>query len=397
MASADGERLPVQRRGSYSAAGETMSVVAAVVWVCAVVGMPPPALRVGDAAPGFNLPGADGFHSLSGQNGRMGTVVVFWRNGCPVCRAELGTLRKIAAEWVGKGFAFVAINSADAGRERGESFEDMQRLFHGEYLPFPYVKDLTQETALTYRVAMTPAVFVVDAKGAIGYVGGLAGLPAALEAIAAGRAAPANAPPMKGTPLRLSEGLAPRDADHALAAGERIPAFELVGVDGDLHRYAAPLKRKATAFVFACDSCPEAIEYQDRLIALAKRYKPDTREAAAEIVLINSNDARQVPEDSFDAMRTAARAKAYPFVYLYDEGQHVAKAFGATRTPQVFVVDRDGVGRYAGAIDDSVDALKVTRRYLQDALDAVVAGRTPATARTEPVGCTIKWKKDARP
>jgi alkyl hydroperoxide reductase subunit AhpC len=132
------------------------------------------------------------------------------------------------------------------------------------------------------------------------------------------------------------------------------------------------------------------------LIALAKRYKVDVREAAAEIVLINSNDMRQVPEDSFDAMRVLAKSKAYPFAYLYDETQAVAKAFGATRTPQVFVVDGGGVVRYAGAIDDSVDAGKVTRRYLQDALDAVVAGRSPATARTEPVGCTIKWKKDAR-
>lgn len=364
---------------------------------CSIVGMPLPALSVGDAAPGFCLPGADRFHSLSEQNGRVGTVVIFWRNACPVCRAEIGVLRKIAAEWMGKGFAFVAINSADAGRERGESFEDMQRLYHGEYLSFPYLKDLTQETALAYRVAMTPAVFVVDAKGAIAYFGGFAGLPAALEAIAAGRASPANAPPMKGTPLRLSEGLAPRESDHSLAAGERMPAFGLVGVDGNLHRYATPLKRKATAFVFTCNSCPDAIEYQERLIGLAKRYKVDVREAAAEIVLINSNDARQVLEDSFDAMRTAAKAKVYPFAYLYDEGQHVAKAFGATRTPQVFVVDGGGVIRYAGAIDDSVDASKVTRRYLQDALDAVVAGRTAATARTEPVGCTIKWKKDARP
>ncbi len=361
-------------------------------------GMPLPALSVGDAAPGFNLPGVDRFHSLSEQNGRAGTVVVFWRNGCTVCRSETGALRKIAAEWMGKGFAFVAINSADGGRERGESFADMQRLYHGEYLPFPYVKDLTQQTALAYRVAMTPAVFVVDAKGAIAYVGGLAGLPAALEAIAAGRAAPASGPAMKGTPLRLSEGLVPRESDHSLAAGERMPAFELVGVDGELHRFSPPLKRKATAFVFTCNSCPEAIEYQERLIALAKRYKPDVREAAAEIVLINSNDVRQVAEDSFDAMRVLAKSKAYPFAYLYDETQDVAKAFGATRTPQVFVVDGGGVVRYAGPIDDNpTDAGKVSRRYLQDALDAVVAGRRPEIARIEPSGCTIKWKKDARP
>jgi len=374
-----------------------MAWLIVAAWSCSVLGMPPAALSVGDAAPAFNLPGADGFHSLGEQDGRLGTVVVFWRNGCPICRAEVGTLRKVAAEWMGKGFAFVAINSADAGRERGESFADMQRLFHGEYLPFPYVKDLTQETALAYRVAMTPAVFVVDPARTIRYFGGLAGLPAALEAIAAGRAAPANGPAMKGTPLRLSEGLVARESDHALAAGERMPVIELVGVDGDLRRYSPPLKRKATAFVFTCNSCPESIEYQGRLIALAKRYKPDVREASAEIVLINSNDVRQVPEDSFDAMRVLAKSKAYPFAYLYDETQHVAKAFGATRTPQVFVVDGGGVIRYVGAIDDNVEAGKVTRRYLQDALDAVVAGRTPATARIEPVGCTIKWKKDARP
>lgn len=110
-------------------------------------------------------------------------------------------------------------------------------------------------------------------------------------------------------------------------------------------------------------------------------------------VLINSNDPEKVPDDSFAQMKVRAREYAYPFPYLFDATQEVARQYGATRTPEVFLFDASQTLRYHGAPDDNVDdAQAVRQHFLREALDAVLLDRPPALAETPPKGCTIKWR-----
>ncbi len=109
---------------------------------------------------------------------------------------------------------------------------------------------------------------------------------------------------------------------------------------------------------------------------------------------INSNDKDVVPGDSFDQMKKLAKKKKYPFPYLYDESQEVAKAFGATRTPHVYVLDKDRVVRYIGAIDDnSEDPALAKEKYVSGAVDALLGGQEVSVKETKAIGCGIKWKK----
>ncbi|MBI1744771.1 thioredoxin family protein [Candidatus Acetothermia bacterium] len=174
-----------------------------------------------------------------------------------------------------------------------------------------------------------------------------------------------------------------------LKFGDVAPEFNLPGVEGKNHKLADHKSKKAVAVIFSCNHCPYVKAFEDRMIALARDYAPKS----VQFLLINANDPVKYPSDSFEQMAVHAKEKNYPFPYLHDASQQIAKAYGAQRTPEVFLFDNSFKLRYRGTIDDSVDdPNKVTKRYLKDALDAVVAGREPATKETAPVGCTIKWK-----
>ena len=111
------------------------------------------------------------------------------------------------------------------------------------------------------------------------------------------------------------------------------------------------------------------------------------------LIAINSNDAEQYPEDSFENMKLRVKEKHFNFSYLRDDDQRVARLYGAQRTPEVFVFDRYSILRYHGAIDDNYDdPSAVKRRYLRNALDALLGGTKASIPETQPVGCTIKWK-----
>ena len=110
------------------------------------------------------------------------------------------------------------------------------------------------------------------------------------------------------------------------------------------------------------------------------------------LVAISSNDAENYPEDSFDAMKARAAEQGFNFDYLYDEDQSVLNAYGAERTPEVFLFDAERRLVYHGAIDDSRDEEGVTQEYLKDAIEAVLAGEEPTVGDTPPVGCTVKRK-----
>jgi hypothetical protein len=113
----------------------------------------------------------------------------------------------------------------------------------------------------------------------------------------------------------------------------------------------------------------------------------------AQLIVINANDVSKVPDDSLPKMKERAKEKGFNFPYLFDESQGVARAYGAERTPEVFLFDKQGQLRYHGAIDDNYDNPGAVKdHYLRNALDAVLGTRPLALATTHPQGCTIKWK-----
>jgi len=174
-----------------------------------------------------------------------------------------------------------------------------------------------------------------------------------------------------------------------LAIESRLIPFALPGTDGAIHRAEDFARAPAFGVIFHCNHCPYAQAWEDRLI----KTQQDYADRGVRVVLINANDPAKYPTDDFEHMKSRAQGKGYPFPYLYDETQEIARAYGATRTPEVFLFDGAGVLRYHGAPDDNYeDPGAVQHPYLRDAIDALLAGGTPPVARTKPVGCTIKWR-----
>ena len=174
----------------------------------------------------------------------------------------------------------------------------------------------------------------------------------------------------------------------SLALGAEAPPFDLPGVDGANHALSDYSEFPALAVVWSCNHCPYVRAWEGRM----KQIQADYADRGFRLVAINSNDSRAYPEDSFDAMRERAQAQGFNFDYLQDEDQSIVSAYGAERTPEVFLFDGDRRLVYHGAIDDSREENAVTAHYLRDAIDAVLAGGAPTVADTMPVGCTIKWR-----
>jgi peroxiredoxin len=171
------------------------------------------------------------------------------------------------------------------------------------------------------------------------------------------------------------------------AVGAEAPGFELPDTEGASHGLAdgAP----ATVVYWTCNHCPYALAWHERLLAVARDYA----DRGVRFLAINSNDAKRYPADSPEAMRQrVAEEGGWPHPYLYDESQAVAREWGAERTPDVFVLDSSLRLRYRGAPDADYEDLAQNAAWLRQALDAVIEGRDPDPAETEPVGCTIKWR-----
>lgn len=173
-----------------------------------------------------------------------------------------------------------------------------------------------------------------------------------------------------------------------IALATEAPTFDLPGVDGRQHSLGDYEDRPALAVVWSCNHCPYVQAWEGRMIELQREFG----DRGFGLVAINSNDADAYPEDSFEAMQARAEEQGFNFDYLYDEDQSVLNAYGAERTPEVFLFDGDRRLVYHGAIDDSRDEDAVSQQYLRAALDAVLSGREPAVSETPPVGCTVKWK-----
>jgi peroxiredoxin len=171
--------------------------------------------------------------------------------------------------------------------------------------------------------------------------------------------------------------------------GDAAIAFELPGVDGRTYSLSGvSASTEATAVVFMCNHCPYVLAWLDRLMAIARDYAGE----GVAFVGINANDPNKYPADSFKKMQELAKEQGLPFPYLHDETQEVARAYGAERTPEIFLFDADLKLRYHGAPDDNYDGSQASVPYLRDALDAILDDQEPPVADTQPVGCTIKWK-----
>ncbi len=173
-----------------------------------------------------------------------------------------------------------------------------------------------------------------------------------------------------------------------IATGADAPDFNLKGVDGQMHSLNDYADREAVAVVFTCNHCPTAVQYEDRLV----RLQADYQERGVQLVAINPNEDDGHPTDDFEHMVQRAREKGFNFPYLRDRSQQVAKAYGALRTPHVFLSDRDRKVVYHGRIDDNPDDPGAVERHdLREALEEVLAGREVSVPETKPVGCTVKW------
>lgn len=171
-----------------------------------------------------------------------------------------------------------------------------------------------------------------------------------------------------------------------LALGEEIPGFSLPATDETTYTLESFAASPYLTIIFLANHCPYVGAWEDRIIALAQEYADRDVAFAA----ISSSDVRKFPADSPEKMRQRAEDRGYPFPYLYDADQSAARAFGATRTPEVFLFDHDRRLRYHGAVDSDWEEGADIEQYLREALDALLAGKSPALPETPPVGCSLK-------
>jgi peroxiredoxin len=174
--------------------------------------------------------------------------------------------------------------------------------------------------------------------------------------------------------------------------GDKVMDFKLKNIDGKTVALSDYRTSKGVIVIFDCNTCPYSKAYNDRIIALNKKYSLQ----GFPLVAINANDPQISPGDSFEEMAAYAKRKKYDFPYLVDETQEVARAFGATNTPHVFVLKRDGNDfsvAYIGTVDNnSRNASAASKKYVEDAVEALIAGQPVPTPTTKAIGCTIKWR-----
>lgn len=172
--------------------------------------------------------------------------------------------------------------------------------------------------------------------------------------------------------------------------GDVATDFTLKNIDGQMVSLSDYEDAKGFLVIFTCNTCPYAVAYEDRIIALDAKYKPQ----GVPVIAINPNNPAVQPGDSFEAMKKRAVEKGFTFPYLLDEGQKIYPQYGASRTPHVFLLEKTAKGnivRYIGAIDDNYQsAARVKEKYVENAVDAMLAGNEIEVTNTRAIGCSIK-------
>jgi len=189
--------------------------------------------------------------------------------------------------------------------------------------------------------------------------------------------------------LAVSPAFGAGKYNRVVGPGEPAPTFSgipAVMADKDTSLNLGDIKEDVVVVVFMANHCPVVVAYEDRVIDFVNAYKGKS----VKVVGLCVNDNAQ---DKLPAIKERVKEKGYNYVYGYDESQAVGKAYGATNTPQFFVLDKTRTIRYTGAMDDSQNESKVTKNYLRDAVDAVLKGETVEVAETRAVGCGIGYKR----
>ena len=182
-----------------------------------------------------------------------------------------------------------------------------------------------------------------------------------------------------------------QDEAPGLKLGDTAPAMDIkmLGVDGKQVAIEDLPTAKGRLVVFTCNACPWAKAWED-IVTLGNTWS----KKGVGVIAINSNDPAVAADDGYDTMKARAKQRGMKYAYVVDETSEVAREFGATRTPEAYVFDADGKLVYHGTIDDNAhEPGKVKARYLDDALKAMAAGKTVATAETKALGCSIKFRK----
>jgi peroxiredoxin len=177
--------------------------------------------------------------------------------------------------------------------------------------------------------------------------------------------------------------------NSAVAPGDPAPVFSGIPAvmgEKDTSLSLGDIKEDVVVVVFLANHCPVVTAYEDRIIDFANDYKGKS----VKVVGLCVNDMDQ---DRLPAIKDRVKEKGYNYVYGYDASQQVGKAYGATNTPQFFVLDKTRTIRYTGALDDNQTESKVTKHYVRDAIDAVLKGETVEIAETRAVGCGIRYTK----
>ena len=176
--------------------------------------------------------------------------------------------------------------------------------------------------------------------------------------------------------------------------GDVATGFKLKNVDNKMVSLSDYENAQGFIVIFTCNHCPYAKAYESRIIGLNHKYASK----GYPVIAINPNDPKVEPQDSFEGMQQRAKEKGFTFPYLFDEGQKIYPVYGATRTPHVFVLQKENgknIVRYIGAIDDNyADASDVSHKYVEEAVDALLSNKPVAQSFTVAIGCSIKAQND---
>lgn len=320
-------------------------------------------LQVGQPAPDFALPDQDGkMHRLADTRGKITILAFYPKDMTPGCTCEMEALRDELATLQRRNAVVYGISADDVASHRR---------FASKYrLNFPILADPEKKVILAYGVLGKNGVadrvtFVIDPAGRI---------------MTIDRAVNAQFERQGGVLIsRHAINLALALSDWKAEIGKPVPDFSLPAAGGrTVQLYGEP--KKAYVVVFVSKNCPVSRAYVGRLKSLAS----DPAYADVAFLAINSNSDEPMAEVENDA-----RQNAYPFPVAKDEGNIIADHFQAKATPTVWVMNSNRIAVYRGAIDDNQNEAQVTRRYLKEALDALLAGKPIATPSTLAFGCAV--------
>lgn len=180
--------------------------------------------------------------------------------------------------------------------------------------------------------------------------------------------------------------------NEKLNIGDAAPTWEaLPGADGKTHSLADLKDKEVVVLAFTCLSCPTAIDYEDRIEALSKKFGAPDSKVGVVAVCVN-----KVAADRLDKITDKAKQKGFTFQYLYDDSQKIATDYGAIFTPEFYVLNKDRKIIYMGAFDDATEPANVKKHFVEDAIDAAFRDSKPLVKETIARGCRVRYSRERK-